>query len=285
MNVRPVRKTIPLLVALLIALAAVAAPAWAQQVPPSGGRLEVRAQSTPAGSAVPVAGAGCASRAGVTLSIAGQPAGSTVADAKGAFARQITVPREVFGAVIAIATCTGPFGETHILTGTVPVTDNLSGLPPLPPAHRSSRGVTANAFFVFIALCAVGALLTLVLRRRPRRAAMPPVPVVVTHTAAPAPAPVVPVPVVETERHDDLLELAAGVASALERVTDMSERVIRHVEDSRAQLQTAIAAEREDRRATLDALHELVRTIDAQVSAPATDPSASRTRSSFRQDP
>jgi hypothetical protein len=270
MNVRPVRKTFLILGAIALALFVVgASTADAQQVPPSGGSLTIGAAEVPAAGTVPVSGAGCAPRAGVTLSVAGQPAGALIADAHGAFARTVVIPSGALGPVTVVATCTGPRNETRILTGPVVATDNLAGSQPLPPAHPSSSGIPTSAVLAFFVLCGVALLVFAAVRIgrrvRPRRAPVPRAPVLAPELARVPAVPVVRPAEPAPNRNAELLELAAGVASALERVTSVSERVIAHVEFSRAQLQTTLAAERADRRATLDALHELVRTIDAQA--------------------
>lgn len=306
MNAKPVRKMI-LTLAAAVALLAAATAVGAQQLPPSGGRLVLGAAQAPAAGTVPVSGAGCAPRAAVGLSVAGQPSGSAAADARGAFTLAVTIPAVAVGTVTVTATCTGPRGETHIMTGSVLVTDSAAGLRPLPPSHSSPPGIPTSAVLAFFAVCGVGGLAFAARRRRPRRRRVPvpaPVPAPVAARARvaprvrapePAPAPARAPVSVSAARSDagqpaaapraDVVELASQVANALERVTTVSERVIEHVEYSRAQLHATLAAERADRRATLDALHELTRTLGAGVNEPATDLSASRTRSSFRRDP
>ena len=137
-----------------------AAPAAAQEYPPTGGNLEVSSGTVAPGGKVVVSGRGCASTAAVAFAIDAAGAGDTTADAAGAFSGEVTVPSNAAGSIEITATCDEADGGVLSLTATVSIQSAGSGLPFTGASNTFPTTLAALGVLV------LGTGLVLVARRR-----------------------------------------------------------------------------------------------------------------------
>jgi hypothetical protein len=181
---------------------ALAAPAAAQQYPPSEEALAISTSDASPGEPVTVAGDGFAAGSDVTITFESTPVvvGTARADATGRFTTQVRIPLDATPGMHTLrATGVDPAGHLRVLTTAIRVTGDLAEPTPARPlggvagdapdaaSHSSgrhsaaspasrSRGVafTGSSIMVpvlvaAVALVAVGTLLVLAQTRRRRR--------------------------------------------------------------------------------------------------------------------
>lgn len=156
-----VRRSIAL-VALVLGLAGLAAPAYAQDYPPQPG-ITVDKPSVNPGDTVTVSGQGCASGASVTIQLNGQTVATATAGQGGTFSVSFSVPAGTPAGTyqISAVNCAAQVLSTSItVAGAVTPTTAPSVLP------RTGSDTTDTLVRAGVVLVTAGGLLAFAARRR-----------------------------------------------------------------------------------------------------------------------
>ena len=153
------KKTLLLVIGLLVSLLATAAPAMAGEEYSDEDTIVLSDSTVAPGDEFDATVEVCEPGTEATFDIDGDAAGEAVADADGSATATLTAPTEE-GTYTVTGTCTGPDGETVVLSSTLTVGDAGEGL----PATGSSDTIPLTRIGI-IALVIGGALVLIATRR------------------------------------------------------------------------------------------------------------------------